>query len=316
MRLPLIALCSLAMPAMAGEFSLSQPIDCTLGETCFIQQYVDHDPGPGAQDFTCGALSYDGHKGTDFGLPSFQMMRNGVEVLAAAPGIVKGLRDGVPDTGIGLQTEGKECGNGLVIDHGSGWITQYCHLKRGSLRVRQGQRIETGTVLGQVGFSGQTQFPHLHLSLRKNGVVIDPFDPDGELTCGTPDEATLWAEAPVYTPGGLVSAGFSTLVPNYEAIKEGSAGAASLPADAPALVLWGYAFGGRAGDQLQFTIHGTDGPFFSTQVSLDKNQAQFFRATGKRRPAAGFPAGEYSGRITLIRDGSVLDQITVQTRIE
>ena len=73
--------------AAAEPFSLDFPVDCTLGETCYIQQYVDHDPGPGARDFTCQGLSYDGHKGTDIALPTLAAMAQGVRVRAAAPGI-------------------------------------------------------------------------------------------------------------------------------------------------------------------------------------------------------------------------------------
>ena len=42
-------------PAAAGAFDLALPVDCRLGETCFIQHYPDHDPGPAAQDFACAA---------------------------------------------------------------------------------------------------------------------------------------------------------------------------------------------------------------------------------------------------------------------
>jgi len=80
-----LALLLLAAPAAAGSFLLNPPVDCTLGETCFIQNFVDRDPGPGAADFTCGPMTYDGHKGTDFALPSLAAMRQGVDVLAAAP---------------------------------------------------------------------------------------------------------------------------------------------------------------------------------------------------------------------------------------
>jgi hypothetical protein len=49
----LLILSTSALPASAEVFLLAQPIDCILGQDCFIQQYVDHDPGPGAMDFTC-----------------------------------------------------------------------------------------------------------------------------------------------------------------------------------------------------------------------------------------------------------------------
>ena len=69
--------------AAANPPRLGLPVSCSLGDTCFIQQFVDHAAGPDARDYTCGALSYDGHKGTDFGLPNLRQMAAGVDVLAA-----------------------------------------------------------------------------------------------------------------------------------------------------------------------------------------------------------------------------------------
>ncbi len=74
---------------------LSQPIDCTPGKDCFIQQYVDRDEGPGVQDYACGAETYDGHKGTDIRLRTTADVEKGVAVKASAEGTVVGLRDGV-----------------------------------------------------------------------------------------------------------------------------------------------------------------------------------------------------------------------------
>jgi len=68
MRFSLTAICSLAATSASGEFVLEFPLDCTLDETCFIQQFVDNDPSAIATDFACGSLTYDGHKGTDFAL--------------------------------------------------------------------------------------------------------------------------------------------------------------------------------------------------------------------------------------------------------
>ena len=82
---------------LARDLILNSPIDCDLASTCFIQQYMDRDEGPGAADFTCNLLSNNDHSGTDFALPSLAMMARGVNVIAAAPGTVKGWRDGMPD---------------------------------------------------------------------------------------------------------------------------------------------------------------------------------------------------------------------------
>ena len=96
--IPALFLClPLTAPMALAEPRLALPLDCTLGETCFIQNYVDADGGPGAADFTCGGLSYDGHKGTDFALLSHSAAQAGVNVLAAAPGVVRAVRDGVAD---------------------------------------------------------------------------------------------------------------------------------------------------------------------------------------------------------------------------
>jgi hypothetical protein len=309
-RATLISLCAAAaLPAAAGDLTLAQPIDCVLGDTCFIQQYVDHDPGPGATDFTCGPLTYDGHKGTDFGLPSFAAMRAGVDVLAAAPGKVIGTRDTMPDTGWSDAFEGKDCGNGVAIDHGDGWQTQYCHMKRGSISVRTGEQVDAGSVLGQVGYSGRTQFPHLHISVRKDGQVIDPFDPDGQITCGAPDEVTLWADHPAYTAGGLLNAGFADRVPDYAAIKDGTAHTATLAANSGALVLWGYAFGAREGDVIRLRILAPDGSeFFAHDAQIDATQAQLFRAAGTRLRTP-LERGQYSGEVLLYRGGVMIDRI-------
>jgi len=303
----LIATASLAAPAAAGDFLLQFPLDCTLGEDCHIQQFVDHDPGPDATDFTCGTLSYEGHKGTDIALPYLSDMRAGVTVRAAADGVVLGTRNSMPDQYATdeneAEIEGKECGNGVVLRHGDGWETQYCHMKRGSVRVQKGAKVRAGDVLGEAGLSGKTQFPHLHLSVRKDGAVVDPFAPETLGTCGAASGRTLWAEPPAYQPGGVLGAGFSTVIPGYDAVRAGAADEAPLAADAPAFVFWAYAFGGQAGDTLELTVTGPGGKLVTHSEALNRNQAQFFRAAGRRLRDGFWPAGRYSGTARLLRNG-------------
>ncbi len=315
---------TLASQALAGDFLLHSPIACALGEDrrCYIQHYVDRDPGPGRRDFMCReTLTYDTHGGTDFALRSLAEMEAGVEVIAAAPGTVRGVRDGMADRVFDpdrdtAALDGRDCGNGVVIAHEGGWETQYCHLREGSVAVRPGQSIAIGDTLGLVGMSGRAQFPHLHLHVRRGNAVIDPFAPDRAAQCGTAT-ATLFQDPPTYQPGGLIAAGFAPAVPAYDAIKAGDAHAASLPETAPALVLWGFAFGTEPGDALRLTITGPEGDrVFTTDAEFDRGQAQAFRAGGRRTQGAEwFTPGTYTGTVALIRDGAPISDMETQVTV-
>lgn len=301
-----------AYPA-AGAPVMEQPIDCALGETCYIQNYVDADPGPASSDFACGGLTYEGHKGTDFALPTLNDMKNGVHVMAAASGTVTGIRDGMADVAVTNDTmgslSGRECGNGVAIDHGDGWVTQYCHMKQNSIAVQKGQIVSAGDTLGQVGLSGKTQFPHLHISLRHDGQVVDPFASSGRnATCATRTEDTLWYDAPDYVAGSIIRLGFDTKIPNFDMVKSGAAGEVTLPTDAPALVLFVQGFGSRTGDLVKFSITGPDGFQFDHEATISKPKALYMQAAGKKRRAATWMAGTYVGTVTLIRDGQTYDQ--------
>ena len=118
----------------------------------------------GVGDYNCGKASYDGHKGGDFAIRDMGVMRDGIPVLAAAKGTVAELRDGMADVDFNLiggpsAVKGKECGNGVTLRHRDGWSTQYCHLRRGSVSVKNGQNVEAGARLGMVGHSGRAMFP-------------------------------------------------------------------------------------------------------------------------------------------------------------
>lgn len=308
-----------ASPAAARDPILEPPLDCDLGAVCYIQQYVDTDPGPGGADYTCGPLANDGHKGTDFALPSLAAMARGVDVTAAAPGTVRNIREGMPDIAVSdpdaLGLAGRDCGNGVAISHGAGWETQYCHLKRGTVAVTPGQRVTTTTVLGEVGLSGATSYPHIHLSVRKDGEVVDPFNPDGRISCGTKAGRILWADPIPYAAGGIVSAGFADKIPHYASVKAGTAGAEGLPIDAPALVVWGLAFGVRSGDVLRLSIDGPDETVIEHDARFDADQPLAFRAIGRRSPADGWAPGVYRGHVGHHRGGEEIDRESIAIKL-
>lgn len=310
MRLGILAVISLAVPATAGDFSLHAPIDCDLNGPCFIQQYVDLDPSEKASDFMCSNLTYDGHKGTDFALPTYDMIETGIDVLAAAPGIVTGLRDGMDDIRFAPEhdadMEGRDCGNGVVLRHQDGWETQYCHLRKGSVTVKKGQELATGDVLGQVGMSGRAEFPHVHLSVRHNGAVIDPFSPAGTMTCGETAQDTLWTEVPPYRPGGIIAIGTSAAVPDFFDIRANRVAPPDATSDA--LVIYAFLFGTQKDDVIHLSLRGPQDTIIERDTQIERTQAQSFRAIGKKRGhAPRWPAGEYTGAATLLRAGDVID---------
>jgi len=59
----LLGAATIAVAQPERPLTLEVPLDCRFGETCFIQQYFDHDPGAGAKDYRCGPMVYDGHDG-------------------------------------------------------------------------------------------------------------------------------------------------------------------------------------------------------------------------------------------------------------
>ena len=306
---------------------LELPVDCEIGDTCSIQNYFDHDPGPEHRDYACGSLAYDGHSGTDFRVPDLLSMQRGVRVVASAPGRVRAARDEMADIDIRdigeKAVKNMEAGNAVVIVHDGGWETQYSHLRLGSVVVRPGTDVDVGQTLGMIGMSGKAAFPHVHFEIRHGGESIDPF-----IGLGTPRDCgagadPLWSETAMarldYTPTGLLAAGFATAKPNWKAARRGDYDAETLPEKAPALVFWVSIFGVRDGDEGHSRIVAPNGTLISeTTWTHDRTQAQWFGFVGRKRKTPGWDPGIYRGEYSLFHGDDSLAEpfLRVEHEIE
>ena len=341
----LTLLSGLCWPALARAEppELQLPVACTPGKDCFVQNYPDDDTAPGSvRDFACTSATYDGHDGTDIRVLSVEAAK-GVKVLAAAAGTVRGTRDGVPDHLMRTAADkaavnGRECGNGVAIVHADGWETQYCHMRRGSVRVRPGQTVKAGDPLGEVGQSGETQFAHVHLTVRHNGKPIDPFTgkalgdaPSGTAGGTAPFSAaanggttpscltdatnvtagSLWP-APVASLLGapatvVLEAGFVTQMPLDYELEQGHARLTAPTAAAPEFIFFARIMHLRAGDRVHFGVELPEGQALDeTAEPMAGNSAVKVLGAGRKRSGPAWPAGSYLGHVEVLRNGHVI----------
>lgn len=66
-------------------------------------------------------------------------------------------------------------GNAVVIEHANGISTCYYHMKKGSVRVKAGDTVSRGEVLGYMGSTGNSTGAHLHFGIKKSGKWVDPL---------------------------------------------------------------------------------------------------------------------------------------------
>lgn len=303
---------------IANAPELTFPVDCQIGDTCFVQNFVDMDPSRRWRDPQCRGLSKDGHKGTDIRIPDIPTMNKGVAVFAAADGKMKGFRkgeeDGVAFFGRGEIEAGKSCGNAIIIDHGNDWETQYCHLKQNSLEVYRGKPVKAGDKIGEIGLSGDAMFPHLHFEVRYKGNAVDPYTAtlaiDG---CGA-EEPPLWniesLSQTLYNASGILNQGFALEEPAARAIEEGAYLDTNPNDNTKSLFAYVRIFGLKLDDVQEITVIAPDGSIAAERIEQNAEQSkkEHVHWIEVPRPADGWQPGEYTASYKLIRYGSTVLQ--------
>lgn len=96
------------------------------------------------------------HEGIDFAAPS------GTAIQATGNGRV-------------IKVDNKSSGYGrhVIIDHGYGYQTLYGHMKE--IKVRQGEKVKKGQLIGLIGSTGTSTAPHCHYEVRKDGRAVNPI---------------------------------------------------------------------------------------------------------------------------------------------
>jgi len=304
-----------AMAKKADLPSFSMPLNCTIEKDCWIQNLVDFDAGSGWSDPYCGTASFNNHKGTDFRVRYLSDLKSNVPILAMADGKVVALRNSMADQlikmgGSAAHIKNKECGNGVFIEHGKGWSTQLCHLAKGSVQVKKGQNVKRGDVVGFMGASGFTTFPHVHVTVRKGKTVIDPLTGLKQTDACSPKKGlganTLWDEAAQKQIKGasssLLSAGFSNdRVSSDQLMKR----EAPKPKAEGPLILYANFINLEKGDRIDLTINGPKGVYlFSKGDPLPAPKAVWTVYSGKKGALA--PGSKYRGSVTLYRKGKAV----------
>ncbi|MDE5416807.1 urea transporter [Labilibaculum sp. DW002] len=87
-------------------------------------------------------------------------------ILCPAEGQIVNVLDGVPDNEIGKVNLDQNWGNSLVIHHQNGLYSQLSHFREASIKVKKGDFVKKGDVLGACGNSGRSPFPHIHFQFQ------------------------------------------------------------------------------------------------------------------------------------------------------
>lgn len=243
----------LALP-LAGAVKITQGFDGELSHVGRWRQAFDFQRPPAAEGGAPGASIWE------------------APVYAPASGVVETTRTNVPDNPLGISNFAEMWGNHVIMRLDAGGWAMLAHLRQGSIAVSRGARVEAGTYLAQVGNSGRSPTPHLHLHAQvspEQSASTTPFrlanflSPSGT---SSPTEFLRWNAASVPPVGSIVAAAPSN-PPVHDAV-------ASI---APGYTVWQVEAGGQI--PRGFRRYET-GSVVRLRVFLDEVGRHLFRSSG------------------------------------
>lgn len=105
---------------------------------------------------------------------------SGIAIAGSMGSPVKAVDGGIVKTVVsnckeGVQNCGGGYGNWIEIEHDNSRTTRYAYLHEGSVKLKVGDRISQGEVIGELGSTGTTAEPRLHFETRINGTAVNPY---------------------------------------------------------------------------------------------------------------------------------------------
>jgi hypothetical protein len=262
--LNLFLFCFTPIVGAAEAIDLEWPATCKMGKECFAYQLGNN---------------------TDISIYSKNATQPNHNVVAAAAGKVKRIRDKEDVAGVG-----KDCGNGIIIEHGNGWETQYCHLGKDSIVVHVDEKVKAGKVLGKIGASGQATRDGVYFIVRHNGEEINPFT------------AHLWRDKTLtYKETSLIDLGMSEKPIDFSSLSANPPHKNLFSRTDPAMIAWVRAFNIKKGDQQKFVFYSPDGNIYRQAIEeiVKTDHSEWIAAAGYPLQNKNIPVA-YNGEWRMV----------------
>ena len=314
--LSLLPLMMFASPAHAEDEQpiLSWPVECTLFQDCFVENYPDLKLGTDPVfpiDYKCGHRTRPGVSGMEVSFVDRKTAREAKSVKAAAEGRVIYVEDGIDERRQYSKESKRACGNHVIIRHNPTYSTKYCFMREKSVLVKAGETVARGDVLGQVGSSGATEAPKMYFEIMKNGTPMDPFSGrvlSKPTECFSLNDKPMWDTAYPYPPVGLIAASFAQGYPTVHDINYDATVIQKLPRSLRTLTAWVKVFGISKGDKEKLVIYRPNGQIWHKTERVHFADAPFWTAfdSANFKEQTWPEAGEWKAVYTLYRDGDEL----------